>query len=117
MDTGVAGEVSCEQASLGACILAAVQRGTFRTMRDGVEDEDRADDGTQLPPPEAGAVELDGFNLHAGVAIEGDDDHSRERLMRYGARPPLALDACAACPTDGSLTGSRSCAAAAPSIG
>ena len=32
-------------------------------------------------------MELDGFNLHASVAIAGDDDSGRERLMRRaGAR-------------------------------
>ena len=30
--------------------------------------------------------------MHASVAIAADDDLGRERLMRYGARPPLALD-------------------------
>jgi len=34
----------------------------------------------------------DGFNLHASVAVAADDDLGRERLCRYGARPPLALD-------------------------
>ncbi len=33
------------------------------------------------PRVEGEAVDLEGFNLHA-----------RERLMRYGARPPFALD-------------------------
>lgn len=37
-------------------------------------------------------MDLDGFNLHASVAIAADDDLGRERLMRYGARPPLALE-------------------------
>ncbi len=37
-------------------------------------------------------MDLDGFNLHASVAIGADDDLGRERLMRYGARPPLALE-------------------------
>ena len=38
------------------------------------------------------AVERDGFNLHAGVRIERGDDMGRERLVRYGARPPLSLE-------------------------
>ena len=33
-----------------------------------------------------------GFNLHASVAVAAEDDLGRERLMRYYARPPLALD-------------------------
>ncbi len=88
MDAAVAGRVRGEQASLDACISAAVQRGTVRTMHDGVDDEDRADETMQSPPSEAGAVELDGFNLHARVAIAGDDDPSRERLLRDGAPDP-----------------------------
>ena len=43
-------------------------------------------------PALALAVERDGFNLHAGVRIEAGDDLGRERLMRYGARPPLSLE-------------------------
>lgn len=42
--------------------------------------------------PNEGTVEHDGFNLHASVAIEADDDLGRERLCRHGARPPLALE-------------------------
>jgi hypothetical protein len=38
------------------------------------------------------SVALDGFNLHAAVAIPADDDVARERLVRYCARPPFALD-------------------------
>jgi hypothetical protein len=37
-------------------------------------------------------VEREGFNLHAGVRIEAGDDVGRERLCRYGARPPLSLE-------------------------
>ncbi len=38
------------------------------------------------------ATEVDGFNLHAGVRVEADDDRGREALCRYGARPPFALE-------------------------
>ncbi len=92
VDACTAEEAPSDQASLDACISAAMQRGTFRTMREGADDDDPVYDPMQPPPSEAGAVELDGFNLHAGVAIAGDDDLSRERLMRYGARPALALE-------------------------
>jgi hypothetical protein len=72
-----------------------MQRGALRVLRgDPDADEDAASGAT--PPPRSegaeGAVERDGFNLHASVAIAADDDLGRERLMRYGARPPLALD-------------------------
>ena len=34
---------------------------------------------------------LDGFSLHAGVRIHGNDHDGRERLCRYLLRPPLSL--------------------------
>ncbi len=34
---------------------------------------------------------LDGFSLHAGVRIHGNDRDGRERLCRYLLRPPLSL--------------------------
>jgi len=67
-----------------------MQRGSVQALRDGHDAEH--DGGVEAPPRNEGAVELDGFNLHASVAIASDDDLGRERLMRYGARPPLALD-------------------------
>ena len=56
------------------------------------ETEQRGASGLEAPPVDEGAVEHDGFNLHASVAVAAGDDLGRERLMRYGARPPLALD-------------------------
>ena len=32
-----------------------------------------------------------GFNLHAVVTIAASDDMGRERLCRYGLRPPFSL--------------------------
>jgi hypothetical protein len=37
-------------------------------------------------------AELDGVDVHAEVAIDGRDRKRLERLCRYVARPPLALD-------------------------
>ncbi len=54
------------------------------------EDSDR-----RLEPERGGGrfiADLDGFNLHAAVRIEADDDEGRERLVRYCARPCFALD-------------------------
>ena len=34
---------------------------------------------------------VDGFSLHAGVRIHGNDRDGRERLCRYLLRPPLSL--------------------------
>ena len=82
------------QTSLDACARLAMGRGAVRTVAD---DPDPAEGGGEgalgaEAPPDAGAFEHGGFNLHASVAIAGDDDVGRERLMRYGARPPFALE-------------------------
>jgi len=77
------------QTSLDACAAIAMQRGAVRALRDDPDAEHHAGEAS---PRDEGAVDLDGFNVHASVAIVGDDDLGRERLMRYGARPPLALD-------------------------
>ena len=68
-----------------------MQRGSVRALRDDPDVEQQGG-GLEAPPRTEGAVERDGFNLHASVSIPGNDDLGRERLMRYGARPPLALD-------------------------
>ena len=80
------------QTAIEACASIAMQRGAVRTLRDGPDAEVQADDGARAPPVEQNAVERDGFNVHARVVVAADDDLGRERLMRYGARPPLALD-------------------------
>ncbi len=79
--------------ALDACAAIAMQRGAVRALRDNV-DVDSEENGVTLDAPRAtgGAVEHAGFNLEAGVRIETGDDMGRERLCRYGARPPLALD-------------------------
>lgn len=90
--TGVLSQESTAQTSLDACAAIAMQRGAVRTLRDDSDsDEDDAAGGGR-PPRDESAGEHDGFNVHASVAIAADDDLGRERLMRYGARPPLALD-------------------------
>ena len=35
---------------------------------------------------------FEGFDVHAAVRVEANDDDARERLVRYCARPALALD-------------------------
>jgi hypothetical protein len=50
------------------------------------------DDGANIDPARLRfSSEHEGFNLHAGVHIAAGDDAGRERLFRYGARPPMAL--------------------------
>ncbi len=79
-----------EQTALDACAAIAMGRGQVATLRDA---EAAAGDHDEAVAGKAAvAVELDGFNLHAAVRIERGDDVGRERLMRYGARPPLSLE-------------------------
>ena len=61
-------------------------------LRDQADAEKDLVAAADTPPANGNAVEYDGFNLHASVVVSADDDLGRERLMRYGARPPLALD-------------------------
>jgi putative transposase len=69
-----------------------MQRGAVRALRDDPDADEPIADPVEAPLRHDGAVERDGFNVHASVAIAADDDVGRERLLRYGARPPLALD-------------------------
>jgi len=80
------------QTSLDACAAIAMGCGMVRALRDDPDAERRGEPDVQAPPGDDRAVEHDGFNVHASVAVAGDDDLGRERLMRYGARPQLALD-------------------------
>ena len=53
---------------------------------------------SRFRPPEADALsrqrprcaQLDGYSLHADVAVADHDRRGLQRLLRYGARPPLA---------------------------
>ena len=78
------------QTALDACAAIAMGRGQVATLRNAETPEDGHDESATGKP--AVAVERDGFNLHAGVHIERGDDMGRERLLRYGARPPLSLE-------------------------
>ena len=78
------------QTALDACAAIAMGRGQVATLpnADAPDDQESAPD----KPAVAVAFDRDGFNLHAGVRIEAGDDVGRERLARYGARPPLSLE-------------------------
>ena len=78
------------QTALDACADIAMGRGQVATLPNA----DTPDDQESAPdkPAVAVAFDRDGFNLHAGVRIEAGDDVGRERLARYGARPPLSLE-------------------------
>jgi hypothetical protein len=79
-----------------ACAAIATQRGTMRTLAQDAGSIDLATGAVGVdsdgPRREGGAVEHEGFNLHAGVRIAAEDDRGRERLCRYGARPPFSLE-------------------------
>jgi Putative transposase len=78
------------QTALDACAAIAMGRGQVATLPNADAPEDDHEQGAPGKP--SLAVERDGFNLHAGVRIEAGDDLGRERLIRYGARPPLSLE-------------------------
>ena len=67
----------------------ATQRGKLENVKD--------DSGESEGPAESAgplrdeAVTRHGFNLHASLTIGADDDLGRERLCRYGLRPPFSL--------------------------
>jgi hypothetical protein len=79
------------QTALDACADIAMGRGTVSTLSND-DDGSKDDDREARPEGLVGAVERDGFNVHAGVRIEAGDHVGRERLARYGARPPLSLE-------------------------
>jgi len=76
--------------AIEACAEIAMQRGAFAKLVADAAPATVAGEGE--PPTLRLAAEHEGFNLHAGVRIVAGDDVGRERLMRYGARPALALD-------------------------
>jgi hypothetical protein len=80
-------------AALEALAAIAMQRGVVRAVR-GNPDIAREESSTpvEASPAKMGAAECAGYNLEAGVRIEANDDLGRERLLRYGSRPPIALD-------------------------
>ncbi len=55
----------------------------------GQEEEDGVEPGAGVPPR---CVRHGGMSLHADVAVPEHDRRRLERLCRYVARPPLALD-------------------------
>jgi hypothetical protein len=79
------------QTALDACAAIAMGRGEVATLPNGEAPEAEADHEA-APDKPAVAVDRAGFNLHAGTRIEAGDDMGRERLARYGARPPLSLE-------------------------
>jgi hypothetical protein len=67
----------------------ATQRGTVENVKDDTGESD----GPAEPaaPLRDEAVTRHGFNLHASLTLAAEDDLGRERLCRYGLRPPFSL--------------------------
>ena len=59
--------------------------------RDAEDASDDEDDNPSAARKQGNVVTHLGFNLHAAVTIAAHDDIGRERLCRYGARPPFSL--------------------------
>jgi hypothetical protein len=75
--------------ALDRCAQLALFRGDVRQISDSADHD--AENETSEPRRDGGAVDQDGYNLEASVRIEADDDFGREHLLRYCARPSLAL--------------------------
>ena len=80
---------SPEPTALEGCLQLALAGGAFAT-RPTVAKADEDDRFERKDRRFSAAV--DGFDLHGAVRIDGDDDEGRERLLRYCARPAIALD-------------------------
>jgi hypothetical protein len=77
----------CLQGSLG---VGELQRWAEHRSAEQSRDPART---RSLPRPTKGlSAEHLKFNLHAGVSVPGGLPAARERLLRYCARPPLALE-------------------------
>jgi hypothetical protein len=84
-----------EDDALAGCQRAALARGGYGVVRaDGAVEAGDAVDTARFGrrPPKAQVAETEGFNLHASVVIGARDAEGRERLLRYVARPAVALD-------------------------
>lgn len=79
-----------EQEPIDAFAALALAGGAF-TARPFAPDS--SSEGTTFDKKERRfSVSYQGFDIHCAVRIESDDDEGRERLVRYCARPPFALD-------------------------
>ena len=69
----------------------ATQRGVLENVKEDTgESEGPAEPAAPFVDVDE-AVTRHGFNLHASLTIDADDDLGRERLCRYGLRPPFSL--------------------------
>ena len=84
-----------ELSPLEACMQLSLFGGTFLRLGDDgvpVAAADRDDERLGARGKGPWTAEVAGFNIHAAVTVRAGDVEGRERLCRYGARPPFSLE-------------------------
>ena len=78
---------------LEACMQMGLFDGVFLRLGDGGAQLGSDDDEPHAPRGKGPwTAEVGGFNVNAGITVRADDAEGRERLCRYGARPPFSLE-------------------------
>ena len=77
--------------ALDACATLALQTAGLVDVSANRE-EARPTNPLDARGPARFSAAFEGFDVHAAVRVEANDDDARERLVRYCARPALALD-------------------------
>jgi hypothetical protein len=70
--------------------VATGDRAGQRVLRIAEEPESPVADGPEGPIRGPRCAAIDGFSLHANVAVHGNDRKRREHVLRYFLRPPVA---------------------------
>jgi len=83
------GNESAEPDALDGCVQLALAGGAFLARPPAPKGNPDAD---MVRRERRFSASCDGFDVHCAVRIAKGDDQGRERLVRYCARPPFALD-------------------------
>ena len=84
-----------ELSPLEACLQLSLFGGTFQRLGDDgvpVAAADRDDERRDARGQGPWTAEVASFTFNAGVTVHAGDVEGRERLCRYGARPPFSLE-------------------------
>jgi hypothetical protein len=83
-----------EPTALEGCAQIAFAKGTFAHLGDSDARSADADESRAYEPKRRGryTVELEGFNMNAGVSVDADNDVGREKIARYCSRPSISLE-------------------------
>jgi hypothetical protein len=84
-----------ELSPLEACMQRSLFGGTFLRLGDDgvpVAAADRDDERVGARGKGPWTAEVAGFKFNAAVTVRAGDGEGRERLCRYGARPPFSLE-------------------------